>query len=202
MAIWANGMVPRFRLTKKGIMVWICPIMRALSCYMGSNKNKLLLILATHGRILQSSNFANLADCIIVVHEPCPYKLTSKKAYIHVNELVHWQQQGKTIHLVGNKNVHFDARKQWLGMFPWRTKCFVPVYAYKDVQACAWRGQLIQDDPAVLASLLEALGESVRRYCMLQSEDLSLSLQGGREQGNAIGRVSRSNWFNWRKKAK
>jgi serine/threonine-protein kinase len=125
------------------------------------------------------------ADEIVIVTGPSLTKLNTPHTLKHVDLLLNYQKEGKSIQCVANRVAPFSAQREWLSALPFAPVCSIPEFNYCDVIQSQWSGKLFQDQ----AEPLKLLNEQVKPFLQKVIPASYLSMD------KAVNKSSNSKWF-------
>jgi hypothetical protein len=97
------------------------------------------------------------ADEIIIVLDASPAKINRPSSRARLKQLMDYQARGKSVRYIANKEIPPGIRKEWQESLPGPVLCTLPELPFESVVRCLWKGEFIQDQPAVLDKLRSAL---------------------------------------------
>lgn len=104
------------------------------------------------------------ADHLIAVadHNRAGWKLAATMRRVRM--LARWETEGKSVDYVGNRDVAFRGRKEWLASFPRMPAATIPYVPYSVVVETDWKGRLIQENARFMHHLRERLQPLLVKY--------------------------------------
>jgi serine/threonine-protein kinase len=102
------------------------------------------------------------ADEIIIVLDASPAKINRPNSRSRLKQLMDYQARGKSVRYIANREIPQGIRKAWQESFPGPILCTLPELPFESVMRCIWKGEFIQDQPAVLGKLRSALHPLLR----------------------------------------
>ena len=111
-----------------------------------------------------SRALCDAADHLIAVadHNRAGWNLAATMRRVRL--LTRWESEGKTVDYIGNRDVAFRGRKEWLASFPRMPSATIPYVPYSVVVENDWKGRLIQENARFMRHLRERLQPLLAKY--------------------------------------
>lgn len=97
------------------------------------------------------------ADVLVAVADPNPSRWMLPDVSKCAQMLMRRRESGRNVHFAANKAVAFKGNREWLDSFPEQPSMVIPCISYEEIVRAAWKGEPVQQQPAVKPVLHKAL---------------------------------------------
>jgi serine/threonine protein kinase len=110
------------------------------------------------------------ADELVVVLDASPAKINRPSTRAYLDLLMAYRTRGKTVRFIANRELPAGIRQEWIAALPGELLCTLADLPYANVMRAIWKGECIQDQPAILDKMRAAFYPLLRG--IIQDGDL------------------------------
>jgi len=96
-------------------------------------------------------------DDILLVADSLPSKFNRPLSQQRFKQLIELKRSGKSVSIIGNKDVKRHGRAEWIRSLPFEPTGCVPYISYEEIVGILWKGKLPHEDETVMAQIVPEL---------------------------------------------
>lgn len=104
------------------------------------------------------SELLDESDIVVAVADPLPSRWMLASTRANCELLMKRHEMMNNVHFIANKSISFSGGKEWLASYPIRPSAVIPGVPLEDIVRCSWKGEPVQQQGTVKATLQKALG--------------------------------------------